>query len=140
MVQIVTEEVPSEQLAPESAATDAPLPEEVDATDATEDILLETTQQPLQAEDTTESPDVSDLPSESPLAPLPSDDLTAKENAKAVAVAPTKAVVEVTPVSVSPMPCNVAPCLNGGQCLLTAKEGWQVINTALFSVHYIRLN
>jgi len=125
VVQIVTEEVPSEQLAPESAATDAPLPEEVDATDATEDILLETTQQPLQAEDTTESPDVSDLPSESPLAPLPSDDLTAKENAKAVAVAPTKAVVEVTPVSVSPMPCNVAPCLNGGQCLLTAKEGWQ---------------
>ena len=138
VVDAVTEDLEITEEFTEAPATDSPeeitvilteepeVPEIVETTDE-EVLLIVTTEQP--AEETVEL-----LPTES-LEPEPEPTM-ATVAVETTALAPTTASVEPTPSSIQPgtsvsvnlLPCNVAPCLNGGQCLLTAKEGWQVIH------------
>lgn len=135
VVDAVTEDLEITEEFTEAPATDSPeeitvilteepeVPEIVETTDE-EVLLIVTTEQP--AEETVEL-----LPTES-LEPEPEPTM-ATVAVETTALAPTTASVEPTPSSIQPgtsvsvnlLPCNVAPCLNGGQCLLTAKEGWQ---------------
>ena len=121
----------------EAPATESPdeiLTEEPEVVEAAEEdlLLIVTTEQPADEVEAvaTESAEVAVVDD---LTVIPT---TATAAVETTALAPTTASVEPTPSSIQPgtsvsvniLPCNVAPCLNGGQCLLTAKEGWQVIN------------
>jgi len=134
VVDAVTEDLAAAEEVTEAPATESPdeiLTEEPEVVEAAEEdlLLIVTTEQPADEVEAvaTESAEVAVVDD---LTVIPT---TATAAVETTALAPTTASVEPTPSSIQPgtsvsvniLPCNVAPCLNGGQCLLTAKEGWQ---------------
>lgn len=161
-IDVITEDLEIAEEATEAPATDSPLPEDIPVTETQEEVeesetpeemeVVEVTEEVLLVVTTEPSEETVDLvETESP--ELPTVDVaptTATVPVETTALAPTTANVEPTPSSIQPgtavsvnmLPCNVAPCLNGGQCLLTAKEGWQVINfiPIYFDLNQVNLN